>query len=459
MERWGDPVEISLRCRPIVLLFDHSLTDRFCSSSVVGRSSGGWLVAKFDHGFITHNRINRITKIMNNLKRVLFLAAFAHLALELSNNFLPVVYPLFITRLELNYTQVGVIAFVAGLGTSVVQPLFGYLTDRWGPIGLTALSVIWTGMIMGLVGFANHYMVLVLIVGLGALGSAAFHPPGAIIASASGGRRRGAAVSIFSVGGNIGSALSPILIGLSLAWLGMPGTAVLIPFALLGGLLLYTQLRRYYVPEQAGTASSSSAQVQGRSKNGWRTGLVLIVLIVMTRSWFQLSLATYLPVWLASQGRSLTAAGQVLSVLLVSISVGSLSGGVLSDWIGRWQVVGLSTLILAVAHWFLLSATGWGQVVFVSLIGVMIGATFPVTIVMAYELWPNRVGMAASLVMGLGWLPGGIGASATGQIADRFSLQVGLQSLLLAPLLGLLCVIAFMVLQRRHEREVSLEVA
>ena len=51
--------------------------------------------------------------------------------------------------------------------------------------------------------------------------------------------------------------------------------------------------------------------------------------------------------------------------------------------------------------------------------------------------------------MGLGWAPGGLGASVTGAIADRFSLTAGLQTLILAPLLGVGCTVAYVLLQRR----------
>ena len=404
-----------------------------------------------------------------NLKRALLLSAFAHLALELSNNYLPVIYPLLIDTMDLSFAQIGVVAFVAGFGGSLLQPLFGYLSDRWGPIALTALSVTWTGLVMGLVGLTENYWLLVLLAGLGGLGSAAFHPPGSVIASVSGqGRRRGAAVSIFSVGGNIGSALSPLLVGLGLSWFGLSGTVVLIPVALVSGLFLFVQLRRYYVPSQPITTTiptdrpetdTQPAQKQAArlAKRGSMFGFILVVVVVMARSWFEMSFKTYLPIWLESQGWSLEAAGRSFVVLLVAVSVGSLGGGALSDRIGRWQVIGLSTLVLAISHWLFVASSGFSQVVFVSLSGVMVGATFPVSIVLAHEMWPQRAGMASALVMGIGWLPGGIGAAVTGRLADQYSLTLGLQMLVLAPLVGLICIGLYAVFQRYMRQKMPLD--
>jgi FSR family fosmidomycin resistance protein-like MFS transporter len=140
----------------------------------------------------------------------------------------------------------------------------------------------------------------------------------------------------------------------------------------------------------------------------------------------------------------------MLSIMLVFVGVGSLTGGPLSDYIGRWQVLALSLVLLAPAHWLFLTVTGPLQVVMTAVMGVLIGASFPAGLVMAQEAWPSRVGVATALVMGPGWATGGIGASVTGFLADRFSLTTGLQSLILIPLVGVACIMIYVILQRRQ---------
>ena len=104
---------------------------------------------------------------------------------------------------------------------------------------------------------------------------------------------------------------------------------------------------------------------------------------------------TYLPEWIQSQGGSLMVGGPLLSILMISVGVGSLSGGTLSDYIGRWQVMALSLGLLAPAHWLFLTTTGLWQVGALMMIGVMVGASFPVSLVLAQETWPSRSARSA----------------------------------------------------------------
>ena len=143
----------------------------------------------------------------------------------------------------------------------------------------------------------------------------------------------------------------------------------------------------------------------------------------------------------------------MLAIFLVAVGVGSMTGGPLSDWLGRWRIVAISLAVLSLAQWGFLNASILWQVVLIAVMGLMIGASFPVTIVMAQEAWPAGVGLASSLVMGVGWAPGGLGAWITGWLADQSSLGAGLQSLIMVPLLGVIGVLVYAALHRRSGQQ------
>jgi FSR family fosmidomycin resistance protein-like MFS transporter len=387
---------------------------------------------------------------MPHATRSLFLTALGHLTIELSSNYLPVLYPLLIAALQLSYSEVGSIALVAGVSTSLTQPLFGWVSDRWHPHLIIVASVFWNGLLMALVGFSGSYSSLILLVALGALGSAAFHPSGATLASAGGGSRRGAAVSVFSVGGNLGAALSPLWITLGLGWLGLRGTTILIPVVLGMGLFLLRHMQPL-----ARSDHTRVPREQPLAHQWSRLALVLIVTSMAFRAWFQVSLTTYLPAWVENQGQSLAAGGRMLFVLLACVGLGSLLGGALSDRIGRWQVLALSLTLLGPVEWAFLTMPSLFQYALLAGVGVLLGATFPVSIVLAQEAWPGAKGIASGLVIGLPWIGGGIGASLTGFIADRFSLNAGLQWLILPAGLAATSMLLLAALQWRTSLGVS----
>ncbi len=376
------------------------------------------------------------------------LVAGGHMMIELSSQFLPVVYPIVRERLGLSYTQVGLLALVASLGTSVAQPLFGYLSDRWNPRWMGALSVAWIGLIMGLIGLTGSYAALALTIGFGVLGSAAYHPTGATVASSAVKGRRGVSVSIFSVGGSVGSALSPLLITAGIGWLGMRGTIVLVPLTIVYSVVLFVLLR--HVDRRSQKHKPATRRLPPRHV---LVGLSLTVLAVMCLAWFQGSLRTYLPIWIEQQSGSLSAGGRMMFTLMATMGVGSLIGGALSDRVGRWQMlVGVLGLLAPVA-WAFVGASGVAQWALIVVIGMLLGATFPISIVMAQETWPSGMGVASGLVMGLGWLPAGIGASVTGAIADRASLEAGLRTLVIPALLGAVLVVTYGIVQGRRAAE------
>ncbi|MCA9994730.1 MAG: MFS transporter, partial [Anaerolineales bacterium] len=304
--------------------------------------------------------------LTKKLPTAVFLIAFTHFALELHHNFLPVVYPLLIEKMGLTYSQIGTLALFVSISGALTQPLFGYVSDRWDPRLMVAGSIGWIGAWMGLFGvvayYGQQYWLLIPIIILGSFASAAYHPAGAALIPANTTTRRGAAMSLFSVGGNLGSALSPLIVSAGLLWFGLRGTAVLVPLGLLISLFVFSQSRQLVVPEH-------TAVQGGDSQTGSWLALGLIVLVVAARSWFQGSLATYLPEWLLSEGRPLETASSIFSVLLVSLSVGSISGGTLSDKVGRVPIIVGSMLLMGPLHWLMLHSSGFSQIVLIALTG------------------------------------------------------------------------------------------
>ena len=399
-------------------------------------------------------------------RRPIALGAVGHLLLEITNNFLPVTYPLLMPLLGLSFTQVGLIALVHSACGTLPQPWLGALAQRWGPERIIVISLAWSGIFMGCIGLTGSFGLALVLAGLGGIGGGAFHPAGSMsvaraAAAPDGRQRRGAAMSLFSVGGNVGSALSPALMAVALGLFGLPGTGAAVVVGL-GSALLVWRLLAPGAPAGAGTRGRGRRPPALRAiaiavTVGPRADrraypvlpLALIVLFAMARSWFQLSIASFLPTWTAA---SLGSTAWPLVLFMGSVGAGSLSGGRLSDRIGRTRTLLGAALLTIPAHLTFVHAPPALQLVALAVLGAALGATLPVTIVMAQERRPHATGVAAGLVIGLGGLPAGIGASVTGLLADAYSLDAALQWTLLALVVGALAVIALALVEQDRGR-------
>lgn len=397
-------------------------------------------------------------------RRPIALGAVGHLLLEITNNFLPVTYPLLIPLLGLSFTQVGLIALAHSFCGTLPQPWLGALAQRWGPQRIIVISLAWSGLFMGLIGLTGSYWLALVLAGLGGFGGGAFHPAGAmsvarIAAGPEGRQRRGAAMSLFSVGGNLGSALSPALMAVALGLFGLPGTGAAVVVGLGSALLVWRLLAPRALASGDDAAADGALPGSGPSPSPARPRaerrvypvlpLALIVVFAMSRSWFQLSITSFLPTWTAE---SLGSTAWPLVLFMGSVGAGSLSGGRLSDRIGRTRTLLGAALLTIPAHLIFIHGLPAVQLAAVAVLGAALGATLPVAIVMAQERRPHATGVAAGLVIGLGGLPAGIGASVTGLLADAFSLDAALQWTVLALVVGALAVIALAYLEQDRGR-------
>ncbi|MBX3014283.1 MAG: MFS transporter [Caldilineaceae bacterium] len=368
----------------------------------------------------------------------IYWAGLGHFTLELCHNFMPVLYPLLTLQMGLSFTQIGLLALANNLITASFQPLLGFLPERFGAERVVAFSILWLGVLMGLVGFAPNFFVLTLLVALASFGSAAYHPAGVVNVTHQNRVRRGTAMAIFSVGGSLGAAVSPTWLLLWLDNLGVRSSLMIIPIALVVSAL-FLHLARNPLPLPTKTQSVIATTIP----KSYLFGMAFLVLGTMARAWFQVAFVTYLPAWVQGNGGSLEQGGQLLSIFLFATGAGSLLGGMLADRIGVWTVAILTNLMIAPAFWLWLGATPLVQLFALIVIGFALGANYPTVILLAHDAWPQRIALASGLVMGFGWVPAGLGASFTGYLADQSSLTTAMTALLAPAVLAVFCVLAY----------------
>lgn len=370
----------------------------------------------------------------------LLLLFVGHVWVDTSQGILPVALAKLKEVFALNYFQVGLVMMVLNLTSSVIQPVFGYISDRLSIGWFVPLGILWTALTMGLLGWAPNYPSAVLLVGLAGLGTAAFHPRGMMAVYHVSGSRLGLGAAIFSTGGNLGFALGPMVGSLLILGFGLHATLGLV----VPGVLLFAAIFFYpgdFLKRQPATLSSSpETSRQEHHPIPWAS-LTAVCLIVTLRSWVYVSLITFLPMFFQIKGVDLKSGSLMLTVFLAGGAAAGLYGGHLSDRIGRRIVIAASMLVYPILAGLLIVA-GEPWLWLLSVVsGAALLASFSVTIVLAQELLPRHVGLASGLVLGLSFGTGGLGTALSGYLADMIGLHQTAWVLALAPLLCALLVL------------------
>src|SRR6266571_2137489 len=163
------------------------------------------------------------------------LLALGHFVVDLNQGAIPAVLP-FLRRLhDLTYAQAATVVLVANLTSSLIQPLFGYLTDQIARRWILPVAVLLSGAGVALTGVAPGYGGVLLLVIVMGLGVAAWPPEAYKTATSVAGDRKATALSWFSLGGNVGIALGPPVMTFLIVGFGAPGSlAMLLPSVAVG---------------------------------------------------------------------------------------------------------------------------------------------------------------------------------------------------------------------------------
>jgi MFS transporter, FSR family, fosmidomycin resistance protein len=370
-------------------------------------------------------------------KLPLLLLFLGHVAVDTCQGTLPVVMAKLKEVFELSYFQVGIMMMLLNLTSSVIQPIFGMVSDRFRTGWFVPVGILWTAVAMGSVGWAPSYGIAAFLVGMAGLGTAAFHPRAMMAVYLASGVQRGLGAAIFSTGGNLGFALGPIVGSLLVLGIGLHATIALIP----AGVLLFLVIIFYPGDFLRHSQKTGSQQKQSEKtpEIPWG-GLIALCLIVTLRSWVYMSTITYLPLLFQSRGIQLASGSLILTVFLACGAAAGLYGGHVSDKAGRKSVIIGSSLIFPVLASLMLMVEGPWLWLLAAASGAALLASFSVTIVLAQELLPNNLGLASGLILGLGFGTGGLGTALSGYLADHIGLYQTFWVLALAPLLSIFLV-------------------
>ena len=357
-------------------------------------------------------------------RRGLAVLASGHACADMAQGALPALLPFLIDQRGISYGAAGALILVTSVGSSAIQPLFGLGSDRLSLPWLMPLGVLLAGLGIALVGVAPSYGATAAAVAISGLGVASFHPEGARFANQVSGDRRGQGMSFFSLGGNAGFALGPILVTPIVLLLGLQGTLLLAVIPMIVAAVLARDLGRLraVAAEKSANVARSVAQ-DDRDEDDWNA-FVRLGGVVALRSGVYFGLQAFIPLWFIHQlGTGEGAGNAALTAMLVAGAAGTYFGGRVVDRLGRRRlVVGSTAATIPVLVALVLAPSPLTAGLLTALAGFLIILTFSITVVMSQEYLPSRLGLASGVSLGLAIGVGGIAAAGMGLVADAWGL-------------------------------------
>jgi FSR family fosmidomycin resistance protein-like MFS transporter len=370
-------------------------------------------------------------------QRTLVAATCAHFLNDFYVAFLAPLLPLVVSRFNLSLALAGLLATVLTTSAAMSQPLFGAIADRLRRRIFVVTGPAITVAAMGLMGLAPTYTALIVLLLLAGTGTSSFHPQGASTAGEASGRRKGAGLSLFVAGGELGYALGPLIIAIVVAARGLEATWMVALPGLAAAIVLWR-----WIPSRREMPIRPAAVSLRSDLTGALRPLLVLWFIVVLRSIVISAYQTFLPLLLSGRGSSIVAGGAAVFLFGGIGAIGGVSGGTLSDRIGRRRMMALSLILSTPLLFLFVHSHGPWAYVFLGAGGIAIYLSAAVTIVMAQELMPHRPSVASSIVMGLAWGTAGLSLTAIGALGDAIGLERTLTWVLLLSVLALAAVFA-----------------
>src|SRR5690606_35185531 len=227
-----------------------------------------------------------------------------------------------------------------------------------------------------------------------------------------------------TVGGTSGYALGPIIGAAALFFFGRGGTIVVLPFGVIVAFALYRQFVRFNLglPQR-----QTAAEIAARGAINWAP-LLIVISVVMLRSWVHSSVVSFVPLWFDELGYSSGFYSVLQTLILGAGAAGTLLGGALADRHGQRRVLVLSLIGAAPLLVLFGALPGIQSVLLGPAFTFVADMSLSITLVLAQRFLPGRVGMASGFILGIGFVTGGIGVPVTGAFADAYGFSTAMMA-------------------------------
>lgn len=356
------------------------------------------------------------------VNKKLAVLTITHVLNDIHGAFLATFIPLIVSRLGISYAQAGLLKSLSGVIHMVIQPMAGYTSDLFSRPYAIIFGPVLTALGASLLPLAPTYGTALILVGLWGFGSAIYHPLGhGSVGYVGDPGRLAFYLAIFSVGGMLGSTLSPLYAILLARTFGF---GPLLPVAALVPVIAGAWLVIRFIPTLRAEGSMEIPSPRGFIAS-FRSTFKLIFpvwIICVCRDTASESIRFFLPLLIASRGGNIVSIGTALFLISAVGTISPMLLGPIADRFGSKRVTGF-TMVLSPL--FLVPAallSGSVSIVLYMAGNALLQGLLPVTGAAAQEMAPGARSTAASMVTGLSFGLAGLLTAPIGAMADSFGL-------------------------------------
>jgi len=347
--------------------------------------------------------------------------SFSHFAHDIYSAFLAPMLPFLISKLGISLSEASFLDIARRLPT-LLNPFFGLMAEKSSVKYIVIVTPSITAISMSLLGFANSYILALILLFVAGLSAALYHIPSPVMIKEASGNRVGVGMSFFMVGGESARTVGPLLITGAISMWELEGTYKLVPFGLFASLLLFFKLRNFHLD-----TSPRKPREKGDAKNflvRYYPFFTAIGGFLLFQSAMKTVLVLYLPVYLMHHGADIWRSGISLSVLEFFGVAGTLFAGSYSDKIGRFNMLMISTIVSAVFMVLFVSFHTLLLFPILAVLGFFLFASGPVLMASVQDLNSHMPTFANSIYMSVNFGVGSIIVFIVGLSGDRLGLDM-----------------------------------
>lgn len=342
-----------------------------------------------------------------------------HICVDMVQGGIAAVIPFLVLQNGFLYAEATMLVFAANIASAVIQPVFGWLGDKVARPWLMAGGVLLAGVGMAGIGLLSDYWMVVGAALLSGIGNAMLHPEGGRLAYLVGGDNKAQSMSVFSVGGQIGFCVGPVITVAAVTTFGLVGMTIYLALCLPVALVLLRYTKRFESYGVRDTETEAATCVKDR----WGA-FSLVLGACSARSIVFYGITSFVPLILvASFAVDESFASSMITAFAAVGAVATLASGKAAQRIPiPWLMIGCFVVLIVALTGFIVSPWMGVSIGLLMVFAICLNLFNPAAVTLGQHYLPQHLGIASGLTFGVAVAVGGVAAPLLGLLGDAIGL-------------------------------------